>query len=314
MTDNVYKLHVGIDVSKATLDVSMGNNNSLQVSNDEDGLKELVSLLPAKKGTLIVFEATGGYEKFAANYLRRKKFAVAVVNAKRVRDFAKASGKLAKTDKIDSEAIRMFGKAFNPTPQPLATEAEDNRQQNINRRAQLVKIIAIEKQHLEHSAGSIKKSIRKHISYLEKELALLEDLLKKLFNQDVELKDKMERLDEIKGVGAITAMNILVYLPELGSLSHKEVSALVGVAPFNRDSGKGKGRREIWGGRAPVRTALYMAVLSARKFNPALKTFYERLIKKGKLKKVAIVACMRKLIIIMNAMLRDGTRWNTQHA
>lgn len=314
MIDNSYKFYVGIDVSKTMLDIAVDDSNSLlQFSNDEEGLKKVIKMLPRKKQTLIILEATGGYEKFAANYLRRKKFAVAVVNAKRVRDFARASGKLAKTDGIDSRVIRLFGKAFNPPPQPLASEEESQRQQNISRRDQLVRMIAMEKQHLEHASDVVKKSINKHIYYLEKELALVEKFLKDLFNQDPELKDKMERLDEIKGVGEVTAMNILIHLPELGKLSHKEISALTGVAPFNKDSGQSKGKREIWGGRAPVRVALYMAVLSARKFNPALKRFYDRLIEKGKLKKVAIVACMRKLIIIMNAMLRDGTRWEAYY-
>lgn len=313
MTDILYKIHIGIDVSKAKLDVVMSNNNSLlQFSNDEVGLKQLIKQITSKKRSLIILEATGGYEKFAANYLRRKKCNVAVVNAKRVRDFAKACGKLAKTDGIDARTIMMFGKALDPAPQVLASEEEDKRQQSINRRAQLVRIIAMEKQHSEHSSDLNKKSINKHIRFLEKELALVENLLEEQFNQDPILKDKLVRLDEIKGVGAVTAMNILIHLPELGKLSSKEVSALAGVAPFNKDSGQSKGKREIRGGRAPVRNALYMAILTARKFNPALKKFYDRLIAKGKVKKVAMVACMRKLIIIMNAMLRDGTFWESQ--
>jgi transposase len=314
MTNISYKFYIGIDVSKSNLDISISTNKSLLTfSNDEYGLKELVKILPNKKSSLIILEATGGYEKLTANYLRRKQFNVAVVNAKRVRDFAKASGKLAKTDGIDAQTIMMFGMAFNPTPQSLISEEEDLRQQNISRRNQIVRMITMEKQHLEFASNHMKKLINKHICYLEKALESIEDILKELFNQDSILKDKLERLDEIKGVGEITAMNILIHFPELGTLSHKEASALAGVAPFNKDSGQSKGKREIWGGRAPVRSALYMAVLSARKFNPALKRFYNRLIEKGKLKKVALVACMRKLIIIMNAMLRDGSRWEAKY-
>lgn len=313
MTDNAKKFHIGIDVSKSKLDVAISNNPSIvQFSNDPEGLKKLLKVLPAKKHSLIVLEATGGYEKSAAHFLRQKKFNVAVVNAKRVRDFAKASGKLAKTDGIDAQTIMLFGKAFNPAPQVLTSDEEEQRQHNISRRAQLVRLMSMEKQHLEHASNFTKKAINKHIRFLEKELALLDDALKEQFNQDPILKDKLERLDEIKGVGLVTAMNVLIHMPELGTLTSKEVSALAGVAPFNKDSGQSKGKREIWGGRAPVRGALYMAVLTARKFNPALKQFYDRLISKGKLKKVAIVACMRKLIIIMNAMLRDGTSWNSQ--
>jgi transposase len=314
MTNNVYKFYIGIDVSKAKLDVAMSNNNSfLQISNDKKGLEELVKSLPPKKRALIVLEATGGYEKVAANYLRQKKFNVAVVNAKRVRDFAKASGKLAKTDSIDAETIMHFGKTFNPVAQVLASEDQNERQENINRRDQLVRMITLEKQHLEHASNITQKSIKKHICYLKKELEKIETLLKELFAQDSILKDKLTRLDEIQGVGEITAMNVLIHMPELGTLSHKEISALAGVAPFSKDSGQSKGKRETWGGRAQVRAALYMAVLSAKKFNPAIRKFYDRLVAKGKMKKVAIVACMRKLIIIMNAMLRDGTAWEVRY-
>lgn len=314
MTNILYKFYIGIDISKAKLDVSLSNNNTvLQFKNDKDGLKELGKILPSKKHSLVIIESTGGYEKLTANYLRGKKFNVAVVNAKRVRDFAKASGKLAKTDNIDAQIIMMFGKAFNPSPQALISEDEDKRHEKITRRDQLVKMITLEKQHLEHASHSNQKMLTKHILFLQKELELVEGQLKELFHQDKELKDKLERLDEIQGIGEVTAMNILIHLPELGSLNSKEISALAGVAPFNKDSGQSKGKREIWGGRAPVRTALYMAVLSAKKYNPILKKFYDRLIKNGKLKKVAIVACMRKLIVIINAMLRDGTRWNNEN-
>lgn len=299
-----------MDVSKAKLDVALSNNNSLlQFSNDEQGLKDLIKQLPTKKRSLIIMEASGGYEKYAANYLRQKKFNVAVVNAKRVRDFAKAGGNLAKTDSIDAQVIMQFGKAFTPIAQSLASPEEELRLHDINRRTQLVRMIAMEKQHAEQASDVHIKKIKKHICFLEKELASIEDLLKEQFQQDPILKDKLTRLDEIKGVGQVTAMNILTHLPELGQLTPKEVSALAGVAPFNKDSGKMKGKRETSGGRAPVRAALYMAVLSAKRSNAALKRFYDRLISKGKLKKVALVACMRKLIIIMNAMIRDNTAW-----
>lgn len=313
MTNNVYKFHIGIDVSKAKLDVAMSNNNLfLQTSNNKRGFEELVKSLPSKKQTLIVLEATGGYEKIVANYLRQKKFNVAVVNAKRVRDFAKASGKLAKTDSIDAETIMHFGKTFNPVAQILASEDHNERQNHINRRDQLVRMITLEKQHGEHASKKIQKSIDKHICYLQKELEKTEALLKELFMQDSILKDKLTRLDEIEGVGEITAMNVLIHMPELGTLSNKEISALAGVAPFNKDSGQSTGKRETWGGRSQVRAALYMAVLSAKKYNTVIKRFYDRLVDKGKMKKVAIVACMRKLIIIMNAMLRDGTTWEAR--
>lgn len=310
MTKKSYKVYVGIDVSKAKLDVSISEHSSLlQFSNDEIGLKALTQLLPSKKNSLVILEATGGYEKLCATYLRQKKFNVAVVNAKRVRDFAKACGKLAKTDGIDAEVIRHFGQTFNPIPQVLVSEEADKRQATINRRDQLVRMIATEKHHLEHSNDWSRKSIKKHIHFLEKERACVEKLLEEHFDRDPVLKDKLTRLDAIKGVGVVTAMNVLIHLPELGSLTSRQISALAGVAPFNKDSGQSKGKREIWGGRAPVRSALYMAALSAKKSNAAVKIFYERLLAKGKLKKVALVACMRKLLIIMNAIIRDGTEW-----
>mgnify|MGYP002784202094 CR=1 FL=1 len=310
MADKSYKFYIGIDVSKLKLDILVSNGASLfQVANNDKGLKDALKMLPSGKNSLVILEASGGYEQFAANYLRRKKFNVAVVNAKRVRDFAKASGKLAKTDSIDASVIMAFGKAFNPAPQPLPTAEEESRQAHLNRRSQLVKMIATEKQHIEKSPKSLHRYIERHIEYMEKELSIIERSLKEQIKQDECLKNKVEKLDQIKGVGEVTAMNILLNMPELGQLTPKEVAALAGVAPFNKDSGQMKGKRQIWGGRAPVRAALYMAVLTARKFNPWIKKFYDRLILKGKLNKVAMVACMRKLIVMMNAMMRDNAAW-----
>ncbi len=312
MNEIAYKFHCGIDVSKPKLDVIISNNPSVfQVSNNANGFKDLVKRLPSKQKTLIVLEASGGYEKEAAMYLRKKKFNVAIVNAKRVRDFAKAQGKFAKTDSIDSKTIMLFGKTFNPYPQPLVLEKENERLAYLNRRDQLVRLMTMEKQHLEHTPECIKKRIDKHLKSLEKELSSIEEILKNLFNEDETLKEKLAKFNEIQGVGDVTAMNVLIHMPELGTLTSKEVAALTGVAPFNKDSGQRKGKRETAGGRSVVRRALYMAVLSARIYNPIIKKFYERLITKGKLKKVAMVACMRKLIIIMNAMLRDKTSWNS---
>jgi transposase len=234
---------------------------------------------------------------------------VAIVNAKRVRDYAKAAGRLAKTDTIDAMMIMKYGQAFNPIPQALESQIEEHLGDCANRRAQVIQMLTMEKQHLETTSIKIKKHILKHIVVLEKELDLIEKDQKEIVNQDASLKEKVSRLDEIKGVGEITAINVITYLPELGKLTNKEVAAISGVAPFNRDSGTMRGKRTTWGGRSALRSALYMAILSARRCNPALKIFYDRLIAKGKAKKVAMVACMRKLIIIMNAMIRDGQPW-----
>lgn len=311
MKDNTYKFYIGIDVSKQKVDMALSNDDSnYQFSNDANGFKELVKKLPSNKHSLIILEATGGYEKFGSTYLRRTGYKVAIVNPKRVRDFAKACGRLAKTDKIDANMLVMFGKAINPSPQELPSEEEDNLSMSLARRSQLVKLIVLEKQHLEHASGRYKESIIRHINLLETELSELEKSILDEFNRNVELKDKAESLKCIQGVGNVTALSLLVHLPELGKLNSKEISALVGVAPFNKDSGRKVGKRRTWGGRSTVRAALYMAVLSAKKYNPIIKRFYDRLIANGKLKKVAIIACMRKLIVIINAMIRDGTRWD----
>lgn len=312
MTENSYKFYIGVDVSKHKLDVVLSHETHvLEVSNTELGLKELIKQLPNKKQSLIVLEASGGYEKLMVDYLRSKQFNVAVVNAKRVRDFAKASGKLAKTDRIDAQVIMAFGKAFNPIPQALSTPEEEVRRHYLKRRMQLVKMLATEKQHLEHLPKEFHASVQKHIRHLEKQLVEIESSLKEHVMKDPALKQKLEKLEAIKGVGEITAMNVLLTMPELGQLTAKEVASLSGLAPFNKDSGQTQGKREIWGGRAAVRSALYMAILTAIRFNPTIKTVYDRLIERGKLKKVAMVACMRKLIIIMNAIIRDNSSFQS---
>lgn len=312
MTKSAYKFYVGIDVSKAQLDIAMSvNNDPMNFSNNLEGFKALLKKLPSRKTTLVVLEASGGYEKRVANFLRHKKYAVSVVNAKRVRDFAKASGKHAKTDIIDARVIMHFGETFNPIPQVIATAQQEELTLCITRRLQLVKMITIEKQHLEQTyEEDYRKQIEKHIKFLQKELLILEEKLANKLNSDEEMRANMIKLEEIQGVGKITAMNVLISMPELGKITGKEVSALAGVAPFNKDSGNREGKRKIWGGRSTVRAALYMAVLSAKKYNPVIKRFYERLIEKGKAKKVALVACMRKLIIYMNVLLKNKTSWN----
>jgi transposase len=313
MTKKNYKYYIGIDISKAKLDVALDEEGPVLVfSNDQEGLKNLSKKLPSKAKTLIVMEASGGYEKFVSQWLKTKDYHVAVVNPKRVRDHAKAAGKLAKTDRIDALMIRSYGKTYQPVAQTLESPLQSDLNDYIKRREQMVKLIALEKQHKEKASEKIKIKIEEHIISLEKELKSLDQELESLSDKEPELQKKVAQLDEIKGVGKITALNVLIGLPELGQLTSREAAALVGVAPFNQDSGKYKGQRRIQGGRSSVRSALYMAVLSAKKFNPAIKAFYERLIAKGKLKKVALTACMRKLIIVMNAMVRDGTNWQAQ--
>lgn len=311
MTKKSYKYYVGIDVSKAKIDIAFSEQNKIICCNNKEvEIKEFINQFPSPQESLVILEATGGYERLVARILRRTGYSVAVVNAKRVRDFAKASGKLAKTDKIDAQTIWLYGKTFNPIAQPMESDEEQRRVEYLNRRAQLIRLVTLEKQYLEHASDELRKEINDHIEHLNKALASIEKKLEEMIYQDETLKEQVERLDEINGVGFITAMNVLLHLPELGKLSHKEISALAGLAPFNKDSGQIRGQRKIQGGRTQVRAALYMAVLSAKKFNPKIKTFYDRLLAKGKLKKVALIACMRKLLIIMNAILRDRTQWN----
>lgn len=310
MTNLAFNFYVGIDVAKAHLDAAIDSNTPvLRFSNDAQGFKSLLKQLPSNQQTLITLEASGGYEKPLADYLRINHFNVAIVNAKRVRDFAKASGKLAKTDAIDAHCIRHFAMTFNPQPQPLASSHSQSLTHTLNRRQQLVRLITLEKQHLEQAHDSFKQHILSHIHFLQHQLQELEQQLASLFEQVPALSDKLQRLTAINGVGKLTAMAVLIHLPELGQLSPKQIAALAGLAPFNRDSGQLKGKRHIWGGRAQVRAALYMAALSAARTNPVLKPFYNRLLLNGKLKKVALVACMRKLLIFMNAMLRDNASW-----
>ena len=313
MAKNSYEFYIGIDVSKKTLDVALNEKKkTLLFSNNEKGLTMLLKQLPAKKTSLIVMEASGGYEKKAAQWLRQKGFNVAVANAKRVRKHAEASGIFAKTDKIDALVIKDFGEKYNPRPQALISKQQENLSDCATRRAQLIKILTMEKQHLEQAGAATKKAIKKHIKSLEKQVAIIDKQQEMLIAEDPVQQERIKRLDEIQGVGKITAMNIIIQLPEIGKLSPKEVAALTGLAPFNNDSGKRSGKRFISGGRSSLRASLYMAVLSAKKCNPILKKFYDELVARGKLKKVAMVACMRKLIIIMNAMIRDDSQWSSE--
>lgn len=310
MPQRDYKFYIGIDVSKAQLDLALDiKGKVIRCANNELAI-EVLSNLPPASDSLVVLEASGGYERLAARVFKKLGYDVAVVNAKRVRDFAKAQGRLAKTDTIDARVLWLFAKTFNPMAQPLESDATLKREAYLNRRAQVIRMLTLEKQHLEHASDAMRDMIYEHISTLNETLEELESQLEALIAEDEVLKQQVEQLDDIKGVGFITAINVLIHLPELGRLTNKEITALAGLAPFNQDSGKTQGQRKIKGGRAPIRAALYMAVLSAKRHNPQIKLFYDRLLAKGKLKKVALTACMRKLLVIMNAMMRDKSKWN----
>jgi transposase len=256
-------------------------------------------------------EATGGYEKQVAQSLTKAELAVCVANPRQVRDFAKAMGKLAKTDKIDAQIIALFAEKIQPHANVSCDENQQTLAENNARRRQLVDMITMEKNRLDKVSKALKKSIKRIINALEKELDTINKTLKNVIQNDEQYAKRNELLQSIKGVGPIVAASIISDLPELGRVSAKQISALAGLAPYNRDSGTLRGKRTIWGGRASIRAMLYMATLVAIKHNTQIKVFYERLCQVGKKKKVAIIACMHKLLIIMNAMVKSKQSWHS---
>ena len=305
-------MFVGIDVSKATLDVGVRpSGDSWSMPNNETGLTELVAKLTAIGPTLVVVEATGGYELALVTTVALAKIPIAVVNPRQVRDFAKALGRLAKTDRIDAMVLAHFADAVRPEPRELPDEASQELDALVRRRAQLVEMLTSERNRLHRSNETTKPSIDTVIQTLKEQIKKLDDEIRKRIKDSPVWREKDELLQSAGGIGPTTSAKLLTALPELGKLSHKEISALVGVAPINRDSGKRCGARSCWGGRADVRAILYMAATVAARWNPVIKTFYERLVAAGKAKKVALVACMRKLLVILNAMARDQKGWAT---
>jgi transposase len=301
----------GIDVSKETLDVALlPGAESLQFGNNEGGIDELTKRLKAMD--LVVMEATGGYETAVATALVAAGIRVAVVNPRQVRDFAKATGRLAKTDRIDAAVIAVFGVAVEPHILQLPDEDARELQALLVRRSQLVAMRVQETNRLGLMQGAMRKGIKKHIAWLEQEIAKLDIDLTAGLRSSPAWRAKDELLRSLKGIGPITSGTLLVALPELGQLDRRAIAALVGLAPFNCDSGKMRGRRTIYGGRSRIRTLLYMAATTAIRSNPVIRAFYERLKSRGKPHKVAIVACMRKMLTILNAMVRDGTPWTPE--
>jgi transposase len=311
MNDATY---VGIDVSKARLDVAMvPSGESFSVSNDDEGIEKLVTRVREIDPALVLLEATGGLERRALARLVTAGLRAMAVNPRNVRDFARSLGKLAKTDRLDAVILARFAQAVRPEWRPMADEQTQQLQEHLTRRRQLVEMITAEKNRLlsvEHRG--IRKQIKTNIEWLEKQLNINEYDLDQSIKETPVWREKADLLKTVPGVGRVTISTMLALLPELGTLSRKQVASLVGVSPFNRDSGTLRGRRTIWGGRAAVRSVLYMAALAGTRFNPALKAMYLRLIAVGKRKKVALVACMRKLLTILNAVLRDRMPWRAQ--
>ena len=305
---------VGIDVSCESLDIAVRPTNEFfSASNTETEIVAVVEKVQALSPKLVVVEATGGLEVQVVTALACAKLPVVVVNPRQVRDFAKATGTLAKTDKLDAHIIAHFGEAVRPEIRPLKDEKLQELTDLVARRRQIVDMLTAEKNRLKRSSRQVAQDIKAHISWLEKHLDKTDAELQKRLEDSPLWRKKDEICRSVPGVGRILSMSLLTGLPELGSVSPRQVSALVGVAPFNHDSGKYQGRRIVWGGRANIRSVLYMATLTAIRFNSSIKAFHERLISNGKKPKVAITACMRKLLIILNALIRDGVKWQENY-
>jgi len=271
---------------------------------------ELMQTLNEVGPALVVLESTGGYEREAVRSLQRAQVPVAVVNPKRVRDFAKSKGLLAKTDKADAATLAHFGESLRPREQQMPSAEDERTKELIVRRRQVVDMIAAEKNRAGTAPKSMLERIRKHIRWLEGERDELDDELARRFAARPDWVEKDACLQSVKGVGKVVSSTLLTHLPELGTLDRRRIATLVGVAPLNDDSGKHRGRRVTWGGRAEVRRVLYLATLSAARSNPAIRAMYERLIAAGKKQMVAMVACIRKLLTILNAMMRDRKAWD----
>ena len=316
MNETIVEKFAGIDVSKSTLDVCIEPlGQTLHVAYDEAGIGQTVERLKEAGPALIVIEATGGLEVRIATELASKGLPVAVINPRQARDFAKATGQLAKTDQVDAAVLAAFARAIRPQARPLKDEDTCALSDMVSRRRQLIGMRVQETLRLGTAASKpLEKSLKKHIVWLDKQITEIDhDLTSRLRESDV-WRAKDDLLRSIPGVGNITTRTLLAKCPELGTLNRREIAALIGVAPLANDSGKHRGKRFIWGGRAEVRAVLYMATVSAMRCNDAIKVFAERLKKAGKPPKVVIVACMRKLLIIMNSMLKNNTPWNPKTA
>jgi len=313
MTQQQLAVAIGIDVSKAQLDwAAVGVEAGGSVANDPAGQAALVARLRELRPAWVIVEATGGLERGIVGALGGAGLPVVVVNPRQVRDFARALGKLAKTDRIDAQVLAQFGLAVKPVLRPLATPQEQALRELVQRYGQLVEAKTAEQNRLKQAVGpKVKKSVQATLRFLAQQIQAIEKELDDTIQGSPLWREQEQLLQGVKGVGPVTTRMLLSQLPELGRVSRQQIAALVGVAPLNRDSGKYRGRRTTWGGRAPVRAVLYMATLVAVRHNPVLRAMYQRLVRAGKLKKVALVACMRKLLTILNAMLRDRRPWRT---
>jgi len=302
---------VGIDVSKDQLDIAIRPGEArFRESNDDSGIQALIVRLLSFKPQLILLEATGGYEILAAASLRQAGLPAHIINPRQVRDFARSSGRLAKTDKIDAAILAHFAEALKPDLRPWPDEQQQELAALMSRRRQLVEMLVMEKNRLAMTySPRVRKSLQTNLQSLKEQLKELEQDLDDFIRQSPIWLKKAQLLQSVPGIGPLTCQSLLAWLPELGTLNRKKIAALVGLAPFNRDSGQMRGKRTIWGGRARLRPPLYMATLAACRVNPAIRAFYLRLVAAGKSKKLALTACMRKLLIILNAILKEQQPW-----
>jgi len=315
MTGKSAEIFVGVDVSKARLDISIGGSTEYwQISNDEKGFVKLIERLRGLHTTLIVLEATGGLELPVVAEILSAGLPIAVVNPKRIRDFARSVGQLAKTDKLDSCIIAQFAQAVRPEVRHLRTKEEEHLTALLTRRMQLIEMLTAEKNR-SHSIRKVMRGVlQHHIEWLQDDLKKLDQAIAEYIKQSPIWCEKEKVLRSVPGIGPVTGATMLANLPELGTLNRQQIAALVGVAPVNKDSGRKRGKRRVFGGRAVVRRTLYMAALSATKHNPKIKHFYENLICRGKEKKVALTACMRKLLVILNVMVKNNEVWRCEIA
>jgi len=304
---------IGIDVAKAQLDIALRpSGERWAVPNDTSGVAMLVERLQPLHPTLIVLEATGGLERAATSALATAGLPVVVVNPREARDFARATGQLAKTDALDARALAHFADVIRPTPRPLPDAQTQALRALLGRRQPLIGMRTAEQNRLAGASERLTKDITAHITWLNAAIATLDDDLETLLRASPLWRENDDLLQSAKGIGPVSAHTFLLELPELGTLTRQQIAALVGVAPLNCDSGTLRGKRTIWGGRAHVRTVLYMSTLVATRFNPQIKVFYERLLATGKVKKGALTACMHKFLTILNAMLKHRTPWQPQ--
>lgn len=308
---NTETVYIGIDIGKEKIDVALHSSETQwSFSNNDLGITEAVRNILEASPALVVLEATGNLQASLVAALAIAGITPAVVNPRQIRDFAKATGRLAKTDAIDARVIAHFAAAIHPEPRTLSDDQAQELKDIVSRRRQVSDMLTAEKNRIGSARKVVRSRIQAHIVWLQKELEDIDGNLRRAIQESPIWREKDDLLQSVPGIGPVASVTILTQLPELGTLNRRQIAALVGVAPFNRDSGMFRGKRMIWGGRSHVRAVLYMATMVAARFNPVIRDFYERLCAAGKAKKVALTACMRKLLTILNAMLKHRVPWN----